>query len=139
MKIRKIVVDVKEEEEPKREAVAGPSGQAIVHSSGNAFLCFITSLFFKSLTILCYILLWHIPPPLSGFPFCILFLPHILGQILLIDESDEKEVGIPETKEEQELAVVCSWMEEGGLPALAEEEAWGLLCEVCPPFFFNIH
>ena len=35
--------DVKEEEEPEGEAVAGPSSEAIVHSSGNTLLCFTTS------------------------------------------------------------------------------------------------
>ena len=132
----------KEEEEPEGELVAGPSGEAIVHSSGNALLCFTTPPFCsfnKSLTILYYILLWHTPSLLSGFPFCILLLPHILGQILITDESDEEgEVVITETKKEQELGVIHSWMEVGDLPALPEEEAWGLSCEVCSSSFFSI-
>ena len=44
-----------------------------------------------------------------------------------------------ETKEEQELGVVQSLVEVGGLPALPVEEVWGLLCKVFPLlFFFNI-
>ena len=50
--------------------------------------------------------------------------------VSLADESDEGEESRGETKEEQELGVVKSWMEVGGLPALAKEEAQGLLCEV---------
>ena len=30
-----------------------------------------------------------------------------------------------ETKEKQELGVICSWMEVGDLPALPKEEVWG--------------
>ena len=42
--------------------------------------------------------------------------------VFLIDESDEEEAIKPGTKEEQELE---------GSPALPEEEAQGLLCEIC--------
>ena len=47
------------------------------------------------------------------------------------DESSKdkaKEV----IKEECELGVFKSWMEMGGVPALAEEDVEGLLCEVYP-------
>ena len=64
-------------------------------------------------------------------------LSHTLDQILLIDESDEEKVVKTEMKEEQELGVICSWIEVGGFPALLEEEAWGLLCEVCSFFLFH--
>ena len=33
------------EEEPEGEALAGPSGEAIVHSFGNPLLCFTMTLF----------------------------------------------------------------------------------------------
>ena len=36
----------------------------------------------------------------------------------------------PATKEEEEVDVLQSWMEVGGLPAQPEEEAKGLLAEV---------
>ena len=48
-----------------------------------------------------------------------------------MDESDEEEAIKTEAKEEQELGVICSWIEVRGFPALPEEEAWGLLYEVC--------
>ena len=40
-KLREIVGDVKEEEEPEGEVVAGPSGEVIVHSSGNMLPIFL--------------------------------------------------------------------------------------------------
>ena len=44
------------------------------------------------------------------------------------------------TKEEEDVDILCSWMEVGGQPALPEGEAQGLLAEVskfpCPLFFF---
>ena len=43
------------------------------------------------------------------------------------------------TKEEEDVNILCSWMEVGGQPALPEGEAQGLLAEVskfpCPLFF----
>ena len=45
------------------------------------------------------------------------------GLVSLADESDEEEEAREVKKEEQELKMVYSWMEVGGLPALAEEEA----------------
>ena len=49
--------------------------------------------------------------------------------VSLTDESDEEEEVREVTKEEHEVGVVCS-MQVGGFPALAKEEAQGLLCEV---------
>ena len=43
------------------------------------------------------------------------------------DESSEEEKARGVTKEDHELGVVKSWVEMGGLLALAEEEAQGLL------------
>ena len=51
----------------------------------------------------------------------------IFWHVLLTDESEEEEEIREVTKEECELGVVHSWMEVGGVPALAEEEAQGLL------------
>ena len=56
--------------------------------------------------------------------------------MLLTDESDEEELVITETKEEQELGVICSWMDVGGFPVLPEEEVQWLLCKVCSSSFF---
>ena len=52
--------------------------------------------------------------------------------ILPADEPSEEEEAREVTKEEHELGVVKSWMEIGGVPALAEEEARGLLHDVYP-------
>ena len=53
----------------------------------------------------------------SQFPFT-----H-LGLFSLADESSEGEEKRVTTKEEDEVDWVRSWVEVGGLPALAEEEA----------------
>ena len=58
------------------------------------------------------------------------------ASVSLPDESDEEEEAREETKEEHELGVVHSWMQVEGFPALAEEEAQGLLHEV---FLFAWH
>ena len=50
--------------------------------------------------------------------------------ILPADESNEEEEAKEVMKEEHELGVVKSWMEIGGILALAEEEAKGLLHEL---------
>ena len=46
------------------------------------------------------------------------------------------------TKEEEDIYILCSWMEVGGQPALPEGEAQGLLAEVsklpCPLFAFYL-
>ena len=48
-----------------------------------------------------------------------------------LDESEEEdEKAKPMTKEEEDVDVLCSWMEVGGHPAHPEEEAKGLLAEV---------
>ena len=46
----------------------------------------------------------------------------------------------PATKEEEEVDVLQSWMEVGGLPACPEKEAKGFLAEVNPflHFFFML-
>ena len=36
----------------------------------------------------------------------------------------------PQTKEEEDIDILCSWVQVGGFPANPEEEAWGLLLEV---------
>ena len=50
-----------------------------------------------------------------------------------VDESSEEIRG--ETREEQELGVVRSWMEVGGLLVLVEKEVQKLLQEVNPLFY----
>ena len=55
--------------------------------------------------------------------------------VLPVDESSEEEEPREETKEEQELGMVKSWMEVGGFPMLVEE-AQKLLWEVYPLFFY---
>ena len=123
----KIKRDEEEEEEPKGKVVVGPSGEAIVYSSGNIPL--FLSLFFMhfiNFTTFYYIILlhdwmdWH---PESCFPLT-------SWLIFLTDESDEEEEVVTGTKEEQGLWVIHAWMEEGGCLTLDEREAQGLLCEV---------
>ena len=49
----------------------------------------------------------------------------------------------PLTREEEDIEMMWSWMEVGGLPAHPEEEAKGLIAEAsslpslpsCPPFY----
>ena len=50
--------------------------------------------------------------------------------VSITDESEEEEEVREMMKEEHEVGVVCSWMQVGVFPALAEEEAQGLLREV---------
>ena len=45
-------------------------------------------------------------------------------------KSEEEEKARPATKEEEDINVLRSWMEVGGLPAHPEEEAKELLTEV---------
>ena len=47
----------------------------------------------------------------------------------LEEEEVEGEIKVI-SKEEHKLVVACPWMQVGGFPALAEEEAQGLLHEV---------
>ena len=50
--------------------------------------------------------------------------------ILHADESKSEEEAKVETKEEEEVGILWSWMELGGLPVLDEAEAQKLLQEV---------
>ena len=59
----------------------------------------------------------------------------MLWLVSLADESEEGAESMEEMKEEQELGVVKSWMEVGGLPMLVEEEVQKLLLEVYPFFY----
>ena len=52
-----------------------------------------------------------------------------------MDESEEEEVGIPETKEQQELAVIHSWMEVGGSQHCLRRRHGGYCVSYVPPFF----
>ena len=51
-------------------------------------------------------------------------------QLSSLDKSDEEERTRLATKEEEDVNVLQSWMEVGGLPAHPEEEVKGLLAEV---------
>ena len=51
-------------------------------------------------------------------------------QLSSLDQSEEEERTRLATKEEEDVDVLQSWMEVGGLPAHPEEEAKGLLAEV---------
>ena len=51
-------------------------------------------------------------------------------QLSSLDESEEEERTRPASKEEEDVDVLQSWMEVGGLPAHPEEEAKGFLAEV---------
>ena len=55
------------------------------------------------------------------------------GFISLAGESDEEREACGGMMENSELEVVHSWLQVGGQPTLAEEEAQWSLCEV-PPF-----
>ena len=46
------------------------------------------------------------------------------------DESADKEVSRPQTKEEEDIDMLHSWIQVGGLPAQLEKEALGLLLEM---------
>ena len=105
IKLKELVGDIKEEEEPAGEDIVGPGGEVIEGNSGNALFL---PLFF-----------------LDGTSHHVCFVSPV-------DESSEEEEIRGETKEEQEFGVVWSWMEVGGLPMLAEEEAQKLLQEVNP-------
>ena len=120
-KLEELLGEVQGEEEPEGVPVAGPSGETAEYSSGNTFCCFFSNHFSN-----------HNPWLVCEFSYGNILLGFSLipWLVSLADESDEGEESRGETKEEQELGVVKSWMEVGGLPALAEEEAQGLLCEV---------
>ena len=51
-------------------------------------------------------------------------------QLSSLDGSEEEERARLATKEEEDIDMLRSWMEVGGLPAHPEEEAKGLLTEV---------
>ena len=104
LKMREMVGENREEEEPEGEVVECPSGEAVMYSSCNMSLFFSFSLllfyfFFKSLTILTI----AYSSTIEWISLlCLVSLSHIPDQILLIDESDEEVVKM-ERKEEQKL------------------------------------
>ena len=106
--------DIKEEEEPEGEVVAGPSREDIVYNSGNMLPI--------SLTLIIIIIL------------CTFFQPlHYkmdLHFISCADDSESEEETQVGTKEEEELGILCSWMEMGSLLMLGEAEVQILLWEV---------
>ena len=113
------------EEAPEGEVVVGPSGEPV------SIVLVILPCFFSLVNhFITYTILLHYWVN-SHLESCFSL---ISWPILLTDESDEEAEVTADKKEEQELGVVQSWMEVGGFPALPEEEAWGLLCEVFPLF-----
>ena len=111
----------REEEKPEGEVVAGPSGEGVVHSSGNAPLFFLLENYFINLYYIIFLCYWVY----SHLELCS-FL------ILLAHESDEEGGVMTETKEEQELGVMWSWIEVRGFPTLDEGEVQKLSQEVYP-------
>ena len=111
-KLEEVLGESKEgEEEPEGEVVGGPSREAVVYSSGNTplILFFLTNHFINYTILLHY---WVNSHHESCFSL-------ISWPILLTDESNEEGEATEETKEEQELRVVQSWMKMAGLPALS--------------------
>ena len=49
------------------------------------------------------------------------------------DESIEGTPVIPPTKQEEEVAIMRSWVKVGGFPTWPEEEAKTVMMEVSPP------
>ena len=128
-KLKKVVGESREgEEELEGEVVVGPSRDAVVYSSGNIPLLFFLTNHFINYNILLH---YWVNSHLESY-FSLISWP-----ILFADESDEEGEVMAETKEEEDLGVVQSWMQVGGLPALPEEEVQGLLCEVSPLFFLS--
>ena len=69
--------------------------------------------------------------------FILVFVYIAFSFLFFSDDSEEEEgKGRPHTQEEEDIDVIRSWVEVGGHPAHQEEEAKGLLAEVCLSFFF---
>ena len=119
--------DIQEEEEPEGKVVAGPIGEAIVHSPGNmlpvslALIIIILYMFSFNHSITRWVSILTLLS-FSSSPW----------SISCGDESESEEGAKVETKtkEEEELGILWSWMEVGGLLALDEVEAQKLLQEV---------
>ena len=77
----------------------------------------------------CTVLVLH---PLSSHSYCYhfmhthihIFFQHILAAhftseflLLLADKSTDEEIFRPKTKEEEDVDILCSWVQVGGLPA----------------------
>ena len=94
-----------EEEEPEGETVVGPSGEATAHSSGNTpHIPFISPVINSYMYIF-----FNISLPLFNLFF------------FLADESADEEVPRHQTKKEEDIDMLHSWMQVGGLlPNLRE-------------------
>ena len=122
MRLREIVGDVKEEDEPEGEVVVEPSREAIVHSSGNMIPISLAPIIiilysFFSFQPFQYVIGFHFNLDFLSFPW----------SISCADESESEEGAKVETEEGEKLGILWSWMEVGGLPALDEVEAQKLL------------
>ena len=83
----------------------------------------------------------------STHHYCI-FYSWAFPFFFLADESTDEEVSRPQTKEEEDIDILCSWVQVRGFPA-HPEEAWGLLLEVSllssvsfcfhVAFYFSLH
>ena len=103
--------------------MVGPSGEATTHSSGN------TPPFLSFPLLSIYICTFF-------FNISSLILTSFFWSISCADKSEsETEVRV-ETKEEEDLGILRSWMEVGGIPALDEGEARRLLQELGSSFPF---
>ena len=102
-KFREIVGKV-EEKEPEGEAVAGPSGEATVHSYGitPSILSFSLLLIYVYLYIFVF---FFNTSHISLLSFTLFFLA---------DESTDEEISKPNTKEEEDIDTLHSWVQGGG-------------------------
>ena len=112
-----------EEEEPEGEAVVGPSRETTAHSSGNTPP---VPLIYPDINSYIYIILtYHYSSLTSFFSF------------FLADEYADEEGSRPQTKEEEDIDMLCSWIQVVDFPAWPEEEAPGLLLEESFLSFFS--
>ena len=104
-KLREIVGKV-EEDEPEGEAVAGPSGEATIQSSGItpsllSFLLLLIYMYTYAYIFFQHILVAH-------------FTPEFLPCLFLADESTDEETHRPKSKGEEDVDTLYSWVQVGG-------------------------
>ena len=116
-KLWELVGEVEEAELEGEAVVWGPSGEATTHSSGSTPPFFKFCLNFAPKYYLKLLLFFNL-----SFPFLLFSL--------LSNDSAEEEAPRLQTKEERDIDTLQNWVQVGGFPAQAKEEAWGLLTEV---------
>ena len=103
-----------EEEEPKGETVAGPSGEATIHDSGitpSPFFFLLLLIHMYTFIYICIYIYLYI------YLYVFFFAhptPEFLPSFSWTDESTNEEPVRPKTKEEEEVETLCSWMQVGG-------------------------